>query len=159
MKTLLAFSLSFLGLIPARGDLPAPKPTSITVTNISTFPQYKFSYRAGDQKGVKAIVDGQSFTALADVALLVQSGEDPSQTCETVKYDWRGAKVNFKVEGVKQDGRQISVTYKKSGGDAVPKKTAAAGPVPLFALAGLSTCALVVFARRRRAEGGVISNQ
>ena len=67
MKTSLAFALvALLGVLtPALADIPAPKPTSITVTNLSAFPQYKFSYRAGDPKAAaKTIVDGQSFTAL-----------------------------------------------------------------------------------------------
>jgi hypothetical protein len=152
MKTFLAFGLiSFSGLISVRADIPAPKPVSIIVSNVSAFPLFKFSYRSDEGKGAKSIVDGQSFKALADVALLVQSGDEPPQSWETVKYDWRGANVAIRVEGVKREGRQITVTYKTSGGAAPTKKTAAAGwqAAPWFALAGTSVCALVVIARRR----------
>lgn len=151
MKTLLAFTLATLGcLVSAQADIPAPRPISITVSNISAFPQYKFSYRSTNPKDLKAIVDGQTFNALESVELLIQGSDEPWQTWEVVPYNWRGGKVNIKVEGVKREGKQVSVTFKASGDGVVPsKKSAAAQWVPLFTLAGMSTCALVVFARQR----------
>ena len=154
MKTFLTFALTALVcLTSARADIPAPKPLSITVSNTAAFPQHKFSYRVGDGKAPKLVVDGQAFTALNDVDLLVQTGQETAQEWEKIKYDWRGGKVAIKIESVKQDGKQITVTFKRSPADAGPgKKTAATGWqwVPLFTLAGMSTCALVVIARRRK---------
>jgi hypothetical protein len=153
MKTFLAFALiALVSLTSAHADIPAPKPASITVSNIAAFPQYKFLYHAREAKAPKPIVDGQPFTVLGDVTLLVQNGQEPAQEWEKVRYDWRGGKVAIKVESVKQDGKQIAVTFKRSVGDAAAgKKTAAIGFqwVPLFTLAGMSACALVIMARRR----------
>lgn len=154
MKTFFAFALlMLLCLTAARADMPAPKPVSITVSNLAAFPRYKFLYQSREAKAPKPIVDGQPFTVLSDAQLLVQNGQEPAQEWEKVQYEWRGAKVAIKVESVKQNGTQIAVTFKRSTGDTTPgKKTAATGFqwVPLFILAGISACALVVIARRRK---------
>lgn len=153
MKTFLAFALiTLVSLVSVRADIPAPKPTSITVSNLAAFPQYKFLYQSREAKAPKPVADGQPFTALSDVTLLVQNGQDSAQEWEKVHYDWRGSKVAIKVESVKQDGKQIAVTFKRSGGDPAPGKKTAANSyqwVPLFTLAGVSACALVVLARGR----------
>jgi hypothetical protein len=127
MKILLAFALTALAcLTSAHADIPAPKPVSITVSNIAAFPKYKFSYQVDEGKASKSIVDGQTFTALNDVKLLVQDGQESAQEWEKIPYDWRGGKVAIKIESVKQDGKQITVTFKRSVGDT-GRKTAATG--------------------------------
>jgi len=155
MKIFLVLMLALsANSLTARADIPAPKPTSITVSNLAAFPKYKFSYRLGEQQETKPIPDSQPFTATTSVELLVQSGSDPAQTWERIKYEWRGTKVAIKVENVKQDGKTITVTYKTTNGDGGPNKKSAALPqsLPLFAVAGLGTCGLVLLMRRR--EGG-----
>jgi hypothetical protein len=153
MKTLLALALTILlGIATSHADIPAPRPLSVTVTNLAGFPQYKFFYHSSSDQTDRPIVDGRTFSAIGDVKLRVESGSDSRQTWETVEYDVRGSKVALRIENVKQDGGQIAVTYKVTSGSVKrANRSASTGApwVPLFTLAGMSACALVVLARRR----------
>lgn len=158
MKTFLALMLlAGVSLTPVQADIPAPKPTVITVTNFAAFPKYKFSYQVEGQQDVKAIPDGKPFTAHNNVNLLIKnSGEGEQQRWEQIRYDWKGASIDLKIEGVTQEGKAIKVAYKSIGKNPVPgKKTAEAtrpSPVPLFALTGIGACGLMLLARQRRSD-------
>ena len=153
MKTYLLLTLITAGfLMSSQADIPAPRATLITVTNLTAFPKYKFSYRPEDAKTAKPIFDGQVFSVSTNAELLIQSGNDPAQAWNRIKYEWKGARIAIKVESVKQDGKTIKVTYKTTDGHAPGTKSAATGwqSLPLFALAGVGVCGLVLLARRRK---------
>jgi len=154
MKTFLLLPLAILAfLAPAWADVPAPKPTVITVTNLAAFPQFKFFYHSDNRKETKPIPDGSPFAVYDEVQLLVQSGSEPAQTWERVKFAYTGSKVAIKIEDVKRDGKTIKVTSKTTTGDLAPNKKSASATSPallLVSFSSVSTCGLVLLARRRK---------
>jgi len=155
MKSFLVLVFTACGLLsPALADIPAPQPTSITVTNLAAFPKYKFSYVAEDSRQeAKPIQDGRPFKTMHSVQLLIQNGTEPAQVWAKIRHEWRGQKITVNVESVRQQEKAISVTYKTTSGNPAPgRKNAhtAPGSLPLFALAGMGACGLVLLARRGR---------
>lgn len=134
---------------PVRADIPPPRPTQIVVKNLNAFPDFTFSYIVNsDPKSAKKLTDGKAIESLEDIALRVQSGNQPPQVWATFPRDWKGKSVTLAVDKVERSGATIRVKYR----ELAPGKSSAglsAQPLLLFALAAGGACGLVVLARRR----------
>lgn len=149
MKILNVFALAASILAcTARADIPAPRPTVLTVTNLAAFPKFKFSYRVEGQPDSKPIAEGRPISAKRDLDLLVKSDDATAQTWEQIPYDWKGKTLAIRIEDVQQNGKTITVKFK----NGTAKKNAMLSPAsaPLFALTGIGACGLVLLRRRQR---------
>jgi len=165
LTLLLAFAL--LPVAGLRADIPAPIPTSFSLSKLANFPKYKFFYTldvATPPSELTPIAEGQTYKVRKNVRLFAQEEGKAAEEFTTLMHQYRGKSFALEIRGItredspkqtlKVDFGQVSKeppTFVPNGPvrprpKATPS-TGALGPLPYFLFAGLS---LGVFIAVRR---------
>jgi len=150
--------LALLATLPSASwsDIPPPRPTTVTVTNLAAFPKFKFSYAADTDNQPKkfiALRDRQVFkNQVGTIRLYVEDGNGERVEWASIVIEYIGKSKAISILDVRRDGKTIKVNYKLQPDPGSREKSAGNGASPVlpFMLSGFSLGAVVLLMRRKR---------
>jgi hypothetical protein len=169
ITSLLAFTL--LPLAGIRADIPAPIPTTFSLTKLASFPKFKFFYTvdpATPPTQLQPIADGQTYRASKNVRLFAQEEGSAAEEFATLKHEYRGKSFALEIRGITREGvlkKTLKVDYGQVAKEPPPfvpngpvrrpppppksaPTAATPGPLSYFLFAGLSLGAFIAVRRK-----------
>ncbi|MDR3403697.1 MAG: hypothetical protein P4L99_14455 [Chthoniobacter sp.] len=142
-------------IFPARADIVIPKPTQLTVSNLSAYPKLKFTIAIGDNAAAQPLEEKKTYELNSSARLFVQDADTKPRVWATVEHhDPRGGVVKIAIKKVAHGNAGVEVIFDREE-TGPPSRYPRPGPPhtaeawPPFILAGVGCCGLVLLARRR----------
>jgi len=142
----------------SRADVPAPRPNTIVIANLTAFPGYRFFYSQDFEEKPREFLPlkpTQTFTGSPNpVRLFVEDQNGVRTEWATVVLKWGGKTETISIEEVRREGKTIKVRYEKKPGTGVPPPGYKGASVSgAFVISGLSASMLLILRRRKFARG------
>jgi len=139
-----------------RADLPAsgPRSTTLTVSGIADFKDYKFFYSEGGDGApvkLKPLTDGKRYNFFDELRLFVQGRKGEPEQWRNVRAQTGsrfGAAISVKVASVHEEKGKIVVRVAADGASVSEASDLRYACLP-FGIGALGICGLVVLGRRR----------
>jgi len=135
-------------------DIPAPRPNTIAISNLTAFPGYRFFYSQDFQEKPRELLPlkaTQTFTGGPNpVRLFVEDQNGVRTEWATVELEWGGKTETISIEDVRREGKTIKVRYEKKPGPGIlPPGHKGASTSGAFVVSGLSASMLLMLRRRK----------